>query len=57
MDVNLHAETSGYQPGETIKFRLEGAADATITGTVEADGTVFIPRVLKNQPIELQGVL
>lgn len=57
VDVNLHAETSGYQPGETVEFELEGATEGTVTGTVGEDGMVFIPRVLKNQPLELQGVM
>ncbi|CEA04520.1 hypothetical protein BN1049_01599 [Pseudomonas saudimassiliensis] len=57
VDLNLHAETSGYKPGETVEIQLEGPLDKVVTGTVQSDGTVFIPEVLKNQHLELQGVL
>ncbi|SER84031.1 PAAR domain-containing protein [Halopseudomonas bauzanensis] len=57
IDLNLHAETTGYELGETVEIHLQGPLDKTVTGTVQADGTVFIPEVLKNQHLDLQGVL
>ena len=57
VDLNLHAETSGYEPGEMVEIQLEGPLDKVVNGTVQDDGTVFIPEVLKNQHLELQGVL
>lgn len=57
VDLNLHAETTGYEPGETVEIQLQSPLDQVMTGTVQADGTVFIPEVLKHRYLELQGVL
>lgn len=57
VDLNLHAETTGYELGEKVEIQLEGPVDRVVTGTVEQDGTVFIPEVFRNQRLELEGVL
>lgn len=57
VDLNLHAETSGYDAGEVVEIQLEGPINRTVTGTVEEDGTVFIPEVFKNHRLEMEGVL
>ena len=57
VDLNLHAETTGYEPGEEVEIQLEGPINRVVTGTVEEDGTVFIPEVFKNRRLELEGVL
>lgn len=57
VDLNLHAETTGYELGDKVEIQLEGPVDRVVTGTVEQDGTVFIPEVFRNQRLELEGVL
>lgn len=57
VDLNLHAETSGYESGEVIEIQLEGPTNRVVAGTVEEDGTVFIPEVFKNHRLEMEGVL
>lgn len=57
VDLNLHAETTGYEPGEEVEIELEGAINRVVTGTVQEDGTVYIPEVFRNHRLELEGVL
>lgn len=57
VDMNLHAETTGYQPGEMLQIQLSGALDLTVQGQVDDDGKVFIPAVLRKQQLELEGVV
>src|SRR5690554_7910125 len=52
VNLNLHAETTGYEPGEEVEIELEGAINRVVTGTVQEDGTVYIPEVFRNRSEE-----
>ena len=54
-DMNLHAETVGYQPGETLEITLEGASSQRLQGVVDANGKVCIQNALKSHDVHLQG--
>lgn len=57
VDMNLHADTAGYQPGETINITLQGASNQQLQGVVGNDGKVFIANALKENNLNLQGVI
>ncbi len=57
IDLNLHVNTVGYTPGETITITLEGAISKAVSGKVNENGEVLIPNIIKNDNIEMEGVL
>lgn len=54
-DVNLHADTSGYAPGEVVEIVVAGVTNATFSGRVGSDGKVCIPAAFNSGPMSLQG--
>lgn len=56
-DLNLHADTSGYAPGDLIEITVSGTTDAKFAGRVGDDGTVFIPAVFASKYVPLRGEL
>ncbi|MFT6465257.1 PAAR domain-containing protein [Pseudomonas sp. NyZ704] len=54
-DLNLHAETSGYSPGDLIEISVAGVTDTTVSGRVREDGSVLIPGVFTSRSLPLQG--
>ncbi|PCC98298.1 PAAR domain-containing protein [Halopseudomonas pelagia] len=54
-DLNLHADTSGYSPGDLIEITVAGITDTSVSGRVSEDGSVFIPGVFTSRSVPLQG--
>lgn len=63
VDLNLHAETQNYAPGETVTVTIEypdgdtlinGARQLTLTGTTNAQGTAVFKELFKNGTLNLK---
>lgn len=54
-DLNLHAETTGYAPGEMIEIAVSGVTETTVSGRVGADGKVLVPGLFTTRTVPLQG--
>lgn len=54
-DVNLHADTSGFAPGDVVEIAVAGVVDAAFSGRVGNDGKVFIPAAFTSRSLSLQG--
>lgn len=63
VDLNLHAETENYQPGESISVTIEypdgdtlinGARKMTLTGPTNTQGSVVFRNVFKNETLNLK---
>jgi len=54
-DINVHAKTIGYLPGETVSIVLLGPVNKTVSGYVDEIGEVCVVDVLKGAHIEFEG--
>lgn len=54
-DINLHAKTTGYSPGESVSVKLNGVIDKTIVGHVDDNGEVFVANILQQDHLEIEG--
>jgi uncharacterized Zn-binding protein involved in type VI secretion len=63
VDLNLHAETQNYQPGETISVTIEypdgdtlinGEKQLSLTGTTNAQGAVVFRNIFKSGTLNLK---
>ncbi|MER2496592.1 hypothetical protein ABS858_10855 [Vibrio neptunius] len=54
-DINVHAKTNGYLPGETVSIVLSGPINKTVLGYVDESGEVCVSDALKGTHIELEG--
>lgn len=54
-DLNIHVKTSGYLPGETVTVTVTGAAEKTLSGTVDAKGIAIIPNAFQAEVFDMEG--
>ncbi|WP_332457875.1 type VI secretion system PAAR protein [Vibrio gazogenes] len=54
-DINVHAKTSGYLPGETVSITLSGPVNKVVSGYVDENGEVCIINALKGTRLEFEG--
>jgi type VI secretion system secreted protein VgrG len=57
-DINLHAETKGYNAGESVSIKVDMPDGSTesFSGTVGGDGKVDMMNVFSNAKIELEEI-
>lgn len=54
-DINVHAKTIGYLPGEKVSIVLSGPVNIVVSGYVDESGEACVAGVLKGAHIEFEG--